>query len=391
MKDRHTDQLRHVLRLAENEAQRLGHDYVGTEHLFVAVLREEANAGARALAALGVDLDRARKALAAVPRHKGGDLAVAAPARTPRARAALQSAAAEADRYGPGSPVGPEHLLLALISDPDGLAAQLLLDLGLSADRLRAAVVTGWAAPTEITSAVPAPAVGPATSSSDAVQAGRQVEATRPREQAALPPPVANLAVPAPAVARPVERPVWLTTLAHCWQLFLYLLPFSRVPNPAGEAEPPAPGLALPGGVRLTKEARQVMHLAEREARQMRHNYVGTEHVLLGLVREGTGPAAQVLSQLGIDLLRVRTEVLKAVANIPPTQPEGRLALTAWADDVLRRASAEAQADGKQAGPEHLLLGLLRQQEGVAAQVLLGLGLTAAGVRGQLRVLGDLE
>jgi ATP-dependent Clp protease ATP-binding subunit ClpA len=390
--ERFTDQLRHVLRLAENEAQRLSHDYVGTEHLLVALLREGTNPAARALASLGLTLDGARKALETVPHAPAAVLQAAAPVRTPRARQALEAAVGEADRAAPGTPVGPEHLLLALLRDEDGIALALLRGLGAPPQRVRVALGVG--SPSEITTspaAVPAVESVPAPAPRDeGVQVGTPFDALQPREQPAPPAPVANLGVEAPALGRPVMRSVWLTTLAHCWHLFLHLAFGKAIPG-ADEGPPPPLPPQLPFGLQLTDQARQVVLLADREARQLRHQCVGTEHLLLGIAREGTGRAVRVLGALGIDLYRLRMEVLKVVTTSPETVLPPRLPLTPHALAALQRASAEALSNGRPVGPEHLLLGLLRQPDGVAAQVLNRLGVTVINARQELVQLRDEE
>jgi ATP-dependent Clp protease ATP-binding subunit ClpA len=385
--ERFTDQLRHVLRLAENEAQRLG-----TEHLLVALLREGTSAAARALASLGLTLDGARKALEAVPHATAAALQAAAPVRSPRARQALEAAAGEADRAGAAPPVGPEHLLLALLRDEDGVALALLRNLGAPPQRVRVALGVGSLS--EITTAPTASAsesVPVAPPRDEGVQVGTPYDALQPREQSAPAVPVTNLDVEAPALARPVMRSIWLTTLAHSWHLFLHLAFGKAIPGGNEQGPPPVQAPQLPFGLQLTDQARQVVLLADREARQLRHQCVGTEHLLLGIAREGTGRAVRVLGALGIDLYRLRMEVLKVVTSSPETVLPARLPLTPHALAALQRASAEALSGERQVGPEHLLLGLLRQPDGVAAQVLNRLGVTVVNARQELVQLRDEE
>ena len=141
---------------------------------------------------------------------------------------------------------------------------------------------------------------------------------------------------------------------------------------------------------RFTDRARKVMQLANQEAQRFNHEYVGTEHVLLGLVKEGSGVAANVLKNLGVDLRKIRVEVEKIVQSGPDMVTMGRLPQTPRAKKVIEYAIEEARnLNHNYVGTEHLLLGLLREQEGVAAQVLMNLGLKLEEVREEvLNLLG---
>jgi len=142
---------------------------------------------------------------------------------------------------------------------------------------------------------------------------------------------------------------------------------------------------------RFTDRARKVMLLANHEAERFNHEYIAPEHILLGLVKEGSGVAACVLKNLGVDLRRIRLEVEKLMSVGPdPGAPAGKLPLTPLAKNVIEYAMAEARDLGHNCvGTEHLLLGLVREEEGVAAQVLMNLGLRLHAVREEvMAVLG---
>ncbi len=141
---------------------------------------------------------------------------------------------------------------------------------------------------------------------------------------------------------------------------------------------------------RFTDRARKVMQLANQEAQRFNHEYIGTEHILLGLVKEGSGVAANVLKNLDIDLKKVRLEVEKFVQTGPDMVTIGRLPQTPRAKKVIDYSIEEARnLNHNYVGTEHLLLGLLREQEGVAAQVLMSLGLKLEDVREEvLNLLG---
>jgi hypothetical protein len=141
---------------------------------------------------------------------------------------------------------------------------------------------------------------------------------------------------------------------------------------------------------RFTDRARKVMQLANQEAQRFNHEYIGTEHILLGLVREGSGVAANVLKNLDIDLRKIRLEVEKIVQSGPDMVTLGKLPQTPKAKKVIEYAIEEARnLNFNYVGTENLLLGLLREGEGVAAQVLMNLGLKLSDVRKEvLQILG---
>lgn len=141
---------------------------------------------------------------------------------------------------------------------------------------------------------------------------------------------------------------------------------------------------------RFTDRARKVMQLANQEAQRFNHEYIGTEHILLGLVKEGSGVAANVLKNLDVDLRKIRLEVEKIVQSGPELVTMGKLPQTPRAKKVIEYAMEEARnLNHNYVGTEHLLLGLIREQEGVAAQVLMNLGLKLEDVREEvLNLLG---
>ncbi len=141
---------------------------------------------------------------------------------------------------------------------------------------------------------------------------------------------------------------------------------------------------------RFTDRARKVMALANQEAQRFNHEYIGTEHILLGLVKEGSGVGANVLKNLDVDLRKVRVEVEKLVKSGPEMVTMGKLPQTPRAKKVIEYAIEEARnLNHNYVGTEHLLLGLLREHDGVAAQVLMNLGLKLEEVREEvLNLLG---
>ena len=125
---------------------------------------------------------------------------------------------------------------------------------------------------------------------------------------------------------------------------------------------------------RFTDRARRTVVLAQEEARLLQHNYIGTEHLLLGLIHEGEGVAAKALESLGIGLAAVRQQVEEIIGR-GQQAPSGHIPFTPRAKKVLELALREAiQLGHNYIGTEHILLGLIREGDGVAAQVLVRLG-----------------
>src|ERR671925_865853 len=135
---------------------------------------------------------------------------------------------------------------------------------------------------------------------------------------------------------------------------------------------------------KFTERARKVLSLAQEEAQRFQHNYIGTEHLLLGLVREGEGVAAKVLSNLGVELNKVRSAV-EFIIGRGDRMVLGEISLTPRAKKVIELAVEEARRlNHNYIGTEHLLLGLVREGEGIAAGVLESLGVNLERVRTQV-------
>jgi ATP-dependent Clp protease ATP-binding subunit ClpC len=138
---------------------------------------------------------------------------------------------------------------------------------------------------------------------------------------------------------------------------------------------------------RFTDRARRVVVLAQEEARMLDHSYIGTEHILLGLVREGEGVAAKALESLGISLDAVRQQVEEVIGR-GLQAPSGHIPFTPRAKKVMELSLRESlQLGHTYIGTEHILLGLIREGDGVAAQVLVGLGVDLNRARQQVTQL----
>jgi ATP-dependent Clp protease ATP-binding subunit ClpC len=141
----------------------------------------------------------------------------------------------------------------------------------------------------------------------------------------------------------------------------------------------------------FTDRVRKVLAMARDEAIRLQHDYVGTEHILLGLIREGEGVAAAVLTNLSADLDQIHERIEESVKKGKATIALGELPYTSRAKKVLEFAMAEArELNHSYVGTEHLLLGLLREEKGIAAQVLNSVGITLEEARAEtLKVLGS--
>jgi len=141
---------------------------------------------------------------------------------------------------------------------------------------------------------------------------------------------------------------------------------------------------------RFTERARKTLSFARQEAQRFHHDYIGTEHMLLGIVDEGTGVAVAVLRQFDVDPTKIRAELEKIIKTGTRPAPMGQLPFTPRGKRVLELSLEEAKALGHDyIGTEHLLLGLIRENEGIAAQVLCALGMKIDRARDEVvAVLG---
>lgn len=327
MYERFTDRARMVMQLADLEARRFNHEYIGTEHILLGLVKEGSGVAAHVLTNLNVDLNKIRHEVEKIVQ-RGPDMEP--PGKlpwTPRARKALEYAIEEANTLN--QHVGTEHLLLGLIREYEGVGAQVLMNMGLQLDQVR----------TEVTKLL-----------------GTDPQLVSP----SLPPTMLPL--------RPVTE--------------LIASPFMTFASDVATT-PDTEESAM--YERFTDRARRVMQLANQEAQRFNHEYIGTEHILLGLVKEGSGVAANVLKNLDIDLRKVWLEVEKIVQSGPDMVAMGKLPQTPRAKKVIEYAIEEARnLNHRYVGTEHLLLGLIREQEGVGAEVLMNLGLQLDQIRDEV-------
>jgi ATP-dependent Clp protease ATP-binding subunit ClpA len=334
--NRFTERARKVLSLAQEEAQRFQHNYIGTEHILLGLIREGEGVGAKVLRNLGVDLQRAHDSVEFII-GRGDRIVLGEIGLTPRAKKVIEYAVDEARRLNHHY-IETEHLLLGLLREGEGIAAGVLQSLGVDLEQARRqtfAVLGGGG------------------------QGG--VQEPRPEE-------VEGSEIP----DQDKDRAINLEPLQD------------------GDDRPLEATLGQTGRFdKFSVRARRVMESAQQEAQRFQHSYIGTEHILLGLVRENKGIATHVLLNLGVERDKVRSAV-EFIIGSGDRIVVGEIGLTPRAKRVIELAVDEARRmNHSYIGTEHLLLGLVREGEGIAAGVLESLGVTLEKARKQtVRLLG---
>jgi ATP-dependent Clp protease ATP-binding subunit ClpA len=312
---------RQAISLAKQAAQSFNHNYVGTPHILLGLVEEGTDFAARTLSELGITAADLRQVVA---EATGTSTSGAMREFTPNARRVLDGAWRLARQHGQ-SYVGTEHILLALAAggESSGSVIRILARFGLDLDQVRQ----------QVTGTLPS------------YQAVTQDETSHR-------PPTAETSQPQqPDQAKPDDP----------------------VQQEAGEGDLPRPTSSA-RFERFTDGARRVVVLAQEQARTLAHNYIGTEHILLGLIHEGEGVAAKALESLGISLDAARQQVEEIIGR-GQQAPSGYIPFTPRSKKVLELSLREAlQLGHNYIGTEHILLGLIREGDGVAAQVLVRLG-----------------
>jgi ATP-dependent Clp protease ATP-binding subunit ClpA len=381
MHERFTDRARKVMQLANQEAQRCNHDYVGTEHILLGLVKEGSGIAAKVLASRDIDLRKIR--LQAEQIVRWGPANMVTPGhlpQTPRAKRVIEYAIEEARKLGHHY-VGTEHLLLGLVRETESVGAEILRNLDLRLDDLRVAVMAVIESSSYAVQSAPCtPGLAAQCQAGDGfseenIQRAEEVDhlQDRPTEGRSG----MELHLDPPDLESLVIRP---GVVGGVWNFLLRLVRAKNRKVPTYQ-EPP-------WARRYTSRARLVLHRACVEASWMHHEYLDTEHILLGLLTEGM--AARILENLGVPPAKVRLEVHRIIRFGPENHPIPKvLPWTPWALRVLQYACAEASLRGQHGfvGTEHLLLGLLCQYKGVGGRVLLDLGLTRERVREEIQRL----
>jgi ATP-dependent Clp protease ATP-binding subunit ClpA len=377
--DRFNDRAKRVLALSQDEAIRFNHNYIGTEHLLLGLIREGEGVAARVLNSLpGVLLSKVRQA---VEFSIGRGDATKSPSEirlAPDVKRVIDLALDEARKLG-HSHVGTEHLLLGLVRDSESPAAKVLASLGVSLETVRHNVIATLGQPhREVGASAPTPPSSQSTRSfgpfdrftdrAKRVLALAQDEAIRLNhnymgsEHLLVGLIREEEGVAARALAKlGVELEKARTALEFI----------------IGRGD----SATSPSEITLSPRTKKIIELAIEESRKLGHGHVGTEHMLLGLAREGEGIASGILESLGITMDKVRHAVMEtmgATGTASSTQRPGRQygAASSSARQVLLLAEDEARAMRHgHLGTEHLLLGLLRM-EPASNSVLTDLGVT---------------
>ena len=329
--DPFTERARKVLSFAQEEAHHLSHNYIGTEHLLLGLLDVPDGTAMQVLDTMGIEQGKVRNAVEFIINRgdrilTGGEIGL-----TPRAKKVLELAVDEARRMNLPC-VGTEHLLLGLIREGEGIAAGVLESSGVVLAEARSHTIATLGI-------------------HDLTQGASESEAN---------------------------------------QSYMARGYFSYGPLSSDQAEythiPIAPRFTrsqIPFD-KFTERARRVLSLAQEEAQRFQHNYIGTEHLLLGLVRERDGIAAHILKNLGVELNKVRDTVEFIIGRGDHIIP-GEIGLTPRAKRILELAVDEAHVlNHAYIGPEHLLLGLVREGEGIAVGALESLGVPLVRVRAEI-------
>jgi ATP-dependent Clp protease ATP-binding subunit ClpA len=300
--DRFNDRAKRVLALAQDEAIRFDHNYIGPEHLLLGLVREGEGLAARVVDSLGVPLSRIRMAAEMTIGRGEPTTAPSDITLSPATKNIINFAVEEMRLLGHGH-VGTEHLLLGFVrqaaQDAEAPIAKIVKDLGLDLDRVR-------------------------------------------------------------------ERTVAILS--------------GQVPPPGPRAEP----RRLGPFDRFDDRAKRVLALAQDEAIRFNHNYMGVEHLLLGLVREGEGVAGRVLDSLGVELTKVRTALEFIVGRGEASTQPSDITLTPRLKKVMELAIDESRKLGhSHVGTEHLLLGIVRESGSIASGILESLGVALETVRQQ--------
>jgi ATP-dependent Clp protease ATP-binding subunit ClpA len=370
MFERFTERARQVVVLAQDEARTLKHNYIGTEHILLGLLREEEGLAARVLHDVGLTFEEVRAQVVTIVGQ--GDTVVTGQIPfTPRAKKVLELALREALSFD-HQYVAPEHIVLGLVREYDGVAARVLGDLGTDADSIRAEVIhrLGMSGPGRSAEVPQTPGARSVLrlAQDEARDLGHNHVGTEHillgllgEEEGGAAHVLAVLGVTIAEVRAQVAKIV-----------------VQGDDDPGDE-------------IRLTPAASRVVELAAAEALSLGQSSISTEHLLLGLVRQDQGIAVRILLDFDVDAEKVRNEIGRRVSASERTETHaGRERFTERARQVVVLAGDEARAFKHDAiGTEHILLGLLREEEGLAARVLDTFDITVEEVRAQVaRIVG---
>jgi ATP-dependent Clp protease ATP-binding subunit ClpA len=310
-----TPRAQEVLSLAQKEAQRFRHNFIGTEHLLLGLIALGKGVAVNVLQKMGLDLETVRNEIEQQIGMGPEQKIIGSIPYTPRVRKVLALADKERKALN-HTYLGTEHLLLGILREGDGVAARVLKNLDVNIEQTRQEIL-------------------------------RELDPN-------FEPPVDE-----------VENPDKTDVSFHV----------TEMPKPSGpptETSPDQPPRDSHEQMsNFTPRAQEALALAREQADHFNHNFVGTEHLLLGLIALRQGTAVSVLRKMGIDLESVRAEVVRHVGTGPDQKMIGNIPYTPRVKKILALAAKEAKAlNHSYVGTEHMLLGLLREGDGVGARVL---------------------
>ena len=310
--DRFDERAKRVLALAQDEAIRFHHNFIGVEHLVLGLLREGESVAARVLSSLGLTLGKARSAVEFMIGRGEDATAPTEITLHPRVKKIVELAVDESKKLG-HSHVGPAHLLLGVVREGEGIASGLIESFGVALEQVRHQVIATLGQPQAGAAAASEPGAAPASRGpfdrfdhrAKRILALAQDEAIRfehnyiGTEHILL------------GLIREGEGVAWqvLTSLGVELNKVRTAVEFI-----VGRGKEPT----SPSEITLSPRTKKVIELAIDEARKLRSSIVTTEHLLLGLAREGEGIASGILESLGVTMDRVRTAVLAALEQRPP-------------------------------------------------------------------------
>jgi ATP-dependent Clp protease ATP-binding subunit ClpA len=382
--DRFNDRAKRVLALSQDEAIRFNHNYIGTEHLLLGLVREGEGVAARVLESLGVKLSSVRQAVEFTIGRGDSTKTPTEITLAPQVKKVIDLAVDEARKLG-HSHVGTEHLLLGIVLESESPAAKILASFGVSLETVRQNVIATLGQPHREVGASAPPAssfqssrgfAGPfdrfdegakhvlALAQDEAIRHNHNYIGTEHiligliREEKGI-------------AARTLQRLGVELEKARTALEFII-----------GRGD----SATSPSEITLSPRTKKVIELAIDESRKLGHHHVGTEHMLLGLAREGEGIASGILESLGVTMTKLRKAVMETLGQMAPVSPTPKAsrqygAASHSARQVLLLAEEEARAmKHNWLGTEHLLLGLLRM-EPASNSVLTDLGITLERAR----------
>jgi ATP-dependent Clp protease ATP-binding subunit ClpA len=392
--DRFNDRAKRVLALAQDEAIRFNHNYIGTEHLLLGLVREGEGVAARVLDSLGIELSQVRRSIEFTIGRGDSSKSLSEITLAPQVKRVFELAIDEARRLGHGH-VGTEHLLLGIVRESESRAAKVLGSLGVDLEKVRHQVIATLGQPQPgMATGTPAAAShstgpfaggrtgGPFDRFSDRakrVLALAQDEALRFNHNYIG---TEHILI---GLIREEEG-----VAARALRTLGVELDQARVA--LGFIVGHGNAATTPSEITLSPRTKKVIELAIDESRKLGHKSVGTEHMLLGLAREGEGIASGILESLGVTMEKVRRAVMETLGHVKPDLPtnvySNTLVLTGpfdLLDDAAKRVLALAEEEARQMrhnwiGTEHMVIALLRS-DGVAQRALQELAVTLDKVR----------